>query len=634
MQYIYLFVLATLPTLMWAGDNPQYAVSNIAPELLVNAKSVIREDFTTFNVNSPATADLTVRMVVTRLQSEADYESLTVGYDTHIKIGKISAAIYDKNGALVRKIGRKEIQDYSAVDGFSIYTDSRLKYLDLSYGEYPYTVEYEYEKSYSGIQSYPGWYVQDYDTSVEKSGYTLTLPAGLDIKYQAFGLKNEPIVDVAGNSKTYRWSASNLPAVKAESYSPSAMELLPKVLFSPQRFAVDGYAGSMSDWDSFGKFMYELNDGRGELSATMKAEVQRLTANATTATEKIDALYRYIQENMRYVSVQLGIGGWQTFPADYVEKNKFGDCKALTYFMRSLLQEAGITAYPALVFAGSGKEAQTTADFTYPLFNHVILNVPSADYWLECTSADSPPNYLGTFTDDRSVLLITENGGKFAKTPAIPTEKNVQKNLATIELDKEGTAVVKSQAVMMGTQQEYLRQIEHQLSDDEIKKYFGKYLVDLPTFNLKNYQLATAADQPQATFNYEVEIPRYGSKAGKRLFLPLNIINRMTDVPDKTQERKHAVQIKRGYVEQDEFQYVLPDGTTVESMPGSAASIQSDFGTYEVEITQEKNVITYRRTLKILPITAPAARYEEWRDFCKEVAKLDKMQVVLIQEKT
>ncbi|MFK7933032.1 MAG: DUF3857 domain-containing protein [Saprospiraceae bacterium] len=633
MKYFFQLLLIVLPLIASATNKPQYAVSNILPELLENAEVVIREDFTTFNVLTPATAELKARMVITRLRDDASYDDLTIGYDMHTKVNRISAAIYDKNGALVRKIGKKEIQDYSAVDGFSIYTDSRLKYIDLSYGEYPYTIEYEYEKSYKGIQSYPGWYLQGFDTSVEKSGYVLTLANSLDVKYEVFNLSVEPEIQSAGGKKVYRWSAENLPVIEAESYSPSAMNILPKVLFAPEKFTIDGYTGSMTDWESFGKFMYELNDGRGELSAAMKAEIKKLTAEATTDTEKIEVLYRYIQDNMRYVSVQLGIGGWQTFDAAYVEKNKFGDCKALTYFMRTMLEEIGITAYPALVYAGRDKERAATEDFTFPLFNHVILNVPSADYWLECTSADSPPNYLGTFTDDRPVLLVTENGGVFSQTPTIPIEDNLQKNVATITLDEKGTATVTNQSILTGTQQEYYRGLEKNQSREDIKKYFSR-IVDLPSFTLKDYELSSSMDAPQAEFSYEVEIPRYGSKAGKRLFLPLNVINPMSGIPDKVKERKFPVQIKRGYVEQDEFQYILPDGTTVESMPEKTATITSDFGTYEMEISQEKNVITYRRTLKINPITAPAERYTDWRNFCKEVAKLDKMKVVLIQEKT
>lgn len=633
MKYIILLLVSSFPFWAIATDKPQYAVSNIPVELLENAEAVIREDMTDFRVLSAGTANQTIRIVATRLQDNAPFDEVSIYYDMHSKVGKISAAIYDKNGSLVRKISKKEILDYSAVDGGTMYSDSRVKYIDFSYGEYPYTIEYEYSKTYNGLRTYPSWYLQGYNTAVQQSGYILTMPADLDINYQAFNLNTTPDITSTDSKKIYTWKTKNLLALKQESYSPSSLDVLPMVLFAPEQFAIDGYVGSLKNWESFGEFMHRLNEGRGELSPVMKAEVKKITANLTTDTEKINALYRYIQDNMRYVSVQLGIGGWQTFDAAYVEKNKFGDCKALTYFMRSLLQEAGITAYPALVNAGSSKNREAKEEFTYPMFNHVILNIPSENYWLECTSSDNPPNYLGTFTDDRNVLLITENGGVFSKTPTTPIEDNLSKNQAIIQLDNKGAATIKNQAVFTGTQQEYYRNLEKNASKEDIKKYFSK-IVDLPSFQLGNYQLTSSPHQPEAKFSYEVNIPRYGSKAGKRLFLPLNMINPMTSVPAKLEKRKFAVRIKRGYVEQDEFTYILPDGTTIESIPEKEANITSDFGTYEMHIEQNKNEITYKRTLKIYPLTAPAERYNEWRNFCKEVAKLDKMKIVLIQEKT
>src|SRR5690606_2173354 len=140
--------------------------------------------------------------------------------------------------------------------------------------------------------------------------------------------------------------------VKSEPYCPAASELLPTIMVSPSLFEAESYTGSMSSWNDFGIFMNMLYQGRDELTPIMKANVGELTANAKTDREKIDALYRYMQKNMRYVSVQLGIGGWQPFDAKYVEANKYGDCKALSNFMKALLKEVGIPAYPVLIYNG------------------------------------------------------------------------------------------------------------------------------------------------------------------------------------------------------------------------------------------------------------------------------------------
>ena len=208
--------------------------------------------------------------------------------------------------------------------------------------------------------------------------------------------------------------------------------------------------------------MKTLIKGKDELSANMKSKVAALTTEATTEEEKINALYKYMQENMRYVSVQLGIGGWQPFSAQYVEQNKYGDCKALSNFMMSMLKEVGIQSYPVLIAAGD-TYFEVGEDFTKPLFNHMILHVPSVDYWLECTSNTSPPNYLGSFTADRNVMLVTENGGQLARTPKLTKDDNTEASKVTIALSETGEATIGYELEAHGDRQDWVEGCLRQL---------------------------------------------------------------------------------------------------------------------------------------------------------------------------
>lgn len=632
--FLSLFALLVLITSSIAQDRPELAVSNIPSELLEGANAVIRYDYGTFKVKSPGEAKATYKFIVTRLNKKAGFEDLRIYHDAELKLRKINIRLYDESGNLIRKIDKKEIKDRSAFDGVSLHSDSRYYFADLSYAQYPYTIEYEYSKEYSGITTYPSCGIQTTTkTSIEKFGYAVSVPPTINLKYWNENSDLEPnITESPEGIKTYTWSTQNLKPLKYEPFAPVEKSGGSRILFAVDNFKVAGYDGSMADWASYGKFMYELNQYHNNLTPEMKATIKSLVAEANTDAEKIDILFKYIQKNMRYVSIQLGIGGWMAYDAAYVEKNKYGDCKALTWFMNSMLEEVGIESYPALVRAGEKYSSLHYPEgFCYPAFNHVILHVPSEDMWLECTDNFFPTGYQSDFTDDRSVLLITEEGGVLSSTPKIPIEQNLSKSQSTLELSEKGAVIAKSTTHYSGPKHETFRQLKAYYSQEEFEKWFLKSS-SLPSFFITELKTEVEKESPNATLSYEVDIPKYASKAGSRLFLPINRINPFENPLPKTKERIHPVKVVRGYMEEDQITISFPENYHIESIPEEAMNIESDYGIYNMSIEKKAGELIYHRQLKIVPTELPADRYNELRDFYKKIEKADKMKVVLVSK--
>lgn len=633
-----LTVFALILTLkVGAQERPDLAVIHIPVHLLEGANAVVRHESGVFEVSDIKHALETRKMTVTRLNKQASFKNLYISYDSDTKVGKVKIELYDQSGNLIRKLKKDELEDYASFDGFSLYTDNRYKKADLSHGHYPYTIVYEYEVQYKGLQMYPNESIQSaYKTSIEKWDFTIKTPVDIGYRYRVFNIDvatNESVVD---GVKALSFQLSNQLPVRYEDFSPTDTQIDPMILFIPEKFGTDQYVGDMSSWDAYGKFMYDLNKFHNNLSPEMKAEVESMTAAATTNAEKIDILYRYVQENMRYVSVQLGIGGWRAYDAAYVEKNKYGDCKALTWFTKSMLEAIGIESFPALVYAGEEHtDMNYSEDFSYPMFNHVILTIPSENIWLECTSKENPTNYLGTFTDDRTVLLITENGGKLSHTPAIPIEKNALTGKTTIDLTEKGEAFITSSNLLTGPAHEDFRDLENYYSAEELEKWFLQ-TTDLPSCELKKITIQSDKDRPKALFNYEATVGKYGSKGGKRLFVPVNCINSFDDVPDALEKRLWPVVVKRGYMESDEITLNFPAGYEVESIPQASIDLKSEFGEYTVQIESKEQTrqLIYKRSLKIFPVNLPAERYDDLRNFYLEIAKADKMKMVLVEKKS
>lgn len=629
-------LLSTILFFATASTAQQYAVSKISPEMLLNANTVVRYDFMHVEILSPKKLIKRVKVVSTLLneKSRANYHSIY--YDKHSSVISYKAKVYDANGELVKTYKKSDAKDESAISNVSIHEDGRRKFFEINYKKYPFTVEVEYELKNMANMDYPDWYFSSFYTSCEFSLFTVSLPKEMSFRYKVKNIDLEPSISSQKDIKKYTWAAKNLPAKVYERYAPSSKEILPVVITSPNEIHIENYKGNVSTWKSLGEFNYRLNQGRDEVSPQLSLKIKSLTAKAKTDREKIKILYEYLQENNRYVSVQLGIGGWQTYDAKYVEKNKFGDCKALSNFMKSMLKVIGVKAYSVLVYAGENPVAMQKDFASAYVFNHAILHVPEQDVWLECTSKNKPFDYLGDFTADRDVLVLTEKGGEVKRTPSVPMEDNYLGNKAAIVLSPSGEAILTNTEITKGPQHDYYRLYFSEVAQKELEEWFHKSQ-DLSSFKIKEIDIQVKEDQPEATLNYALTIPRYASKAGKRLFVPINSLNTFEKALPQDDNRIYPIKISysgEGYTNKDLITLTVPEGYEVESIPEKEIQISSDYGNYEVKITQEANKVIYSRSLQIKSIDLPAEKYNELRDFYNAIIKADKMKLVLVKKKT
>ena len=601
-------------------------------ELLGNANEIVESEGT-LELVSEQEARYTERHRITILNAESRANLFYVFYDPDNKILDLDADIYNITGEPVRKVRKSEIRDEAAVGGASIYTENRVKYIELNHAEYPYILEFTYTQRLKGISlaSMPNWYFQKRSSSAVKSSkFTVVVPKNLDFQHQLYNLDADPQIWESGGKTTYHWSAQNLPAYSLEPYSPPYHEQAPILRLTPARFKIDDYQGSMESWDAYGEFLHELWRGRDQLPPDLANEIQELTADAATTDEKIARVYRHMQENKRYVSVQLGIGGWQPFSASYVEEHGYGDCKALSNYMKSALQVLGIESYPVIVEASHSRPYEVEDDFVDPDFNHAILYVPKEDMWLECTSPINPAGYLGRFTNNRRVLLVTPEGGRLAWTPNLGPEENVSQEALMVRLAADGSAELDYRAEMHGIMQESWRRNEYYLSKEEVKdrvRRKGK----LPTMTLDEVALESDPDQARSELAFTASTKRYAARAGKRLFVPLNVICPRTKVPDPVENRGQPVVVSYGYTESATMDFQLPAGYRVESLP-KATDLDTPFGRYSLSVEEIEGGVRVERNFVLLDDEQPAESYTEFREFLQQVVKSDATKMVLVSE--
>ncbi|KPQ14390.1 MAG: transglutaminase-like protein, partial [Algoriphagus marincola HL-49] len=295
-----------------------------------------------------------------------------------------------------------------------------------------------------------------------------------------------------------------------------------RLYIAPKEFKLDNFRGSMTDWSELGLWKYQLNEGRDILPEEFKIKILELVEGIEDPYEKIAVLYDYLQKNFRYVSIQLGIGGWQTMTATDAVKYSYGDCKGLSNLMKAMLETAGIPAYYTLVYAGEG-ESDIHTDLPSNQFNHVILRaeVDEQPVWLECTSNSLPAGYLGSFTNDRHVLVVTPTGGYLAKTPGYQEDHwNRVENEFYIRLDDRGDAQMTMKQHLEGNPAYTATSLSRQLDSRQQRDYFNKYSA-ISGLIIQDYELKPDHLDSLPIADREVKgiIQKFAQTTAKRLLL-------------------------------------------------------------------------------------------------------------------
>lgn len=627
-----LVLVAFFPICLFAQE---YQVSLIPDSLKENANVVKRYEELKVIIKSSAKAVVKHKYAITVLnQNGDDYATYYNAYTKLISLSDISGKLYDASGKLIRSIKKKDIADMSISDDVSLLSDARSKSFSFYQKTYPYTVEFEDEQVYDGMFFLPKWSpLSDEKMSVMNSTFIVEVPEDYQLRYRQFNYPGQPVITQEKN-RTLLWEVKHHKPVAYEILSPSWRDIVPAVYIAPSEFEFGEYKGNMSTWKSMGLFVNELNKGKDELPTDIKNTVKEVIAGYNTVREKTEALYAFMQKNTRYISIQLGIGSWQPFDAKYVASNKYGDCKALSNYMVSLLKEAGIKANYVLIDAGESARA-LVEEFPSPMFNHAIACVPNGKdtIWLECTSQTVPPGYLGTFTGNRKALLIDEDGGHIVSTPYYKPMDNQQLRSVEAKVNAQGDLKAIVRTRFTGEQQELQHSLIHESTEEQRKKYLNR-VISLPTYTVANAQYSeNRSSIPEVMEQLEIEAPSFATVSGKRLFITPNLFNKSGGKLPDINVRKYPVVFRSNFLDIDTVTITVAEDYLVESMPRSTA-LKSEFGDYSISFTVQGNTLQMIRKYIRNKSTLPAEKYGDAQKFFETIRKADNSRIVFVKKES
>jgi hypothetical protein len=611
------------------------------PDNLKSGVAVVRNYEVSFERQAINTATTHTTLVVTVLNNKGDYAAeFTTQVDKFCSLKSFSGEVLDGHGNLVRKIKKNDLQ-YTEYSNRSV-SDDALYYYEPRHPSYPYTVKYKWELSHkNGIFAFPIFDpVPGLQCAVERAIYKLTLPIGTIFHKRSFNMpasSAEPYKNIIKGSDVYEWKLENYPCIEYEVYAPAKIERYPMIFFSPHEFSYDGVTGYMDSWKSYGQWLSKLLAERNVLPDELKQKIDLMTADAASPMEKIKILYDYLAATTRYVSIQIGIGGFQPMTATEVYTTGFGDCKALSNYMQAMLAHCGIKSYYTEIFSGS--QRNVLPDFANMYFkNHAILQVPIDDdtLWLECTNPNLPLGYTHNDIAKRYALVVRDGAAFPVMTNSYPDTSHLNEIKAELNLNKDGSFQGNVTETNHMNRYIYRMNFGEINNDERINRISSNVNVATPLISAISYT-DNKSIRPVSTISYNIDAMHLGSKTGSRMFINISPLRKNYDIRFGRSARKFPIVVENGYIDRDEIIINLPSGFNVEVLP-PPIEIDSEFGNYSLTVSLRENSddiigigksIVIKRSLLLRSGRYPIENYNSFKSFIDAVIKANRSGIVL-----
>lgn len=516
----------------------------------------------------------------------------------------------------------------------SSFVDDAVSCIYVPEAPYPYTVEYDYTIEYrSGVSSFPLFVpIPDYDIPVKLASYVISVPEGRDIIYKS---SSEPMRSSAKGKDIYAWSFVDIPAVKQEHMMPGLLEVVPYVRACPAEFSWAGTKGSQRTWADLGRWNASLFPS-DDIPQNVRDEIASITSVCSNDESRLRKVYDYLRDKTRYVSIQLGIGGYAPMSPASVSRNGYGDCKALSYYMKTLLAEIGIKSRYVTLKTGYDDLREDYAAIGQ--MDHAMLCVPLErdTVWVECTNPALPLGYRHSDIAGHNVLIVDEEGeSRMVKVPSYEDSLKVRRTTVNLRLNQDGSALASCVYDVALSDAEPFVDIRNWDEKSRVSRLTNGFRASVESFRLlgveDNFD-GWSGDRgyvPRTVVRYEVSSKLYSKVMGNRLFVPVPVFSR--EMPVNRAERIHDLVIRETVTVIDEVVVSLPSGYGIESMP-KFPSLSSRFLDVSTSVSEGDGTLTFRIESRLKAGRFPREAYDEYRTLVRNFNKLYESTLVLVKK--
>lgn len=571
-------------------------------------------------------------------QNGDSFANVIIGMDDDTELAKFEYVMTDINGNVLRTVKKSELQriEYS----HELATDYYRLVAEITPLKYPVVItRTEKIVRNANVVTYPSFYPQrGYDMSVKKAVYQIEFPkdkTGIR-QYKSPAVAVEPSVQQVGKNQVIRYVLNDLKPVTRIPYAPSPDEQVPYVMFAPEKISYYGTTGSMASWTSFGKWHFGLVMDRELLPESYMQQVNELLAGCHTDREKIAKLCNFVDKNTRYVSLQLGIGGYQPATAFSVAQMGLGDCKGLSNFMRGLLKGVGIDS--RLVAIGTDEPDLIRSYPNFNQLNHMILAVlleqGKDTVWLECTNTKLPAGYIHDDISGHDALLLDADGGHLVKLPEYVDSLNLRRSSINIMLRPDASADISIDESFHNHRYGDELSLLRKKDQDQRTTISSWYKLPNTSFgSISSNDVSKPFKIPQLNTHLDGNCAKYANLTGRRMFVPVNPLHKNFSpiaIADTLVSDRLPLKIRQGYRNVEEIVINIPNGCSVESLPASV-NVKEEFGEFHQSITQEEGCIRVAITLDVHRGTYAPCYRVRLLEMQKKMQKAYGARVVLVK---
>jgi hypothetical protein len=603
---------------------------------------------TAINVQSLDKIKTRVRVAYKILRpSGRDYGIAAVSFNAHTKINGL-------RGWCIPAQGKDyEVKDKEAVvialpkvEGSELISDVKDKLLQIPAPDPGNIIGYEYEEEEQPMVLQTVWPFQR-EIPGHELHYSLQLPAGWE--YKASWINYPEAKPTQGGNNQWEWVVSDVKAIRKEAEMPPIEGVAGQMIisfFPPGGASANGF----SSWLGMGNWYRNLTNGRRDASPEIIQQVATITASAQTPLEKMKALALFVQHDIRYVAIELGIGGWQPHAASEVFAHRYGDCKDKATLLSTMLSQAGIESFYVVINSERGS-VSPEVPANVGGFNHVVLaiklpaNVTDSSLiatiqhprlgsllYFDPTNELTPFGEIGGYLQANYGLLVTTDGGELVELPRQPPAMNSIQRSAKMTLDPTGTLTGEVSETRVGdrasSERWRLRTVTK--SADRIKPIEDLLAGSLSLFSITKASVdnLNQTDKPFG-FHYTFEARSYAKNAGGLLLVRPRILGvKSSGILETKEARQFPIEFEGPSRDTDTFEIAIPTGYIVDDLP-PAVDADYSFASYHAKTVVNENVIHYSRTLEYKELSVPVARADELRKFYRIIAGDERSTVVL-----